>query len=51
MAKWNLLTYQPLNKRVQKASPERVWKRRLVGASCGCFSCNWTPGSDIEKIE
>ena len=19
--------------------------------SCGCFSCNWSPRSDIEKIE
>ena len=26
-------------------------KDRELVSSCGCSSCNWSPRSDIEKIE
>ena len=45
--------------RVERTGKDRQLQRIKTGSekdlelvsSCGCSSCNWSPGSDIKKIE
>ena len=51
----------PADKRTELKEQEKIFRKGRekegseknleLGSSCGCSSCNWSPGSDIKKIE